>query len=92
MSKKIYFNNVGTFEALYSAQAWLSSNGYGYGSSSVGNPIAITEGDYYAKDLPHKMKNFAKEDYTKIVGVITGDIRNGPVSIEIYKKSINETK
>lgn len=81
-----HFKVPGTFESIYAANKWLTDNGYDYGSSDATKPTAITIGNYYSHGLPHKWHNFDKEDLKKICGCITGDMRDGPVIVRIFKK------
>ena len=44
--QKIEFHGNGeTFSAKYEAEAWLSKNGYSYGSSSVDGPQGVVKGE-----------------------------------------------
>lgn len=78
------FNEKGTFKAMYAAQSWLRSKGYDYGSTSAIEPTAVMKGDYYSYGLPHKMKNFSAKDKASIHGIITGEMREGPVTVKLY--------
>lgn len=79
------FNDKGTFEAMYAAQRWLTENGYDYGSSSAGNiPTAVMKGDYYSYGLPHKVKNFTPAQKAMMHGTITGEMREGPVTVTLF--------
>lgn len=79
------FKVPGTFESMYAAQNWLTENGYSYGSTSATEPAAVMKGDYYGYDLPHKMKNFAAKEKRMVHGIITGDMREGPVTVYLYE-------
>ena len=79
------FHEEGDFQSMYAAQHWLKENGYDYGSSSVLNPTAIMKGNYDDYPLPWKMKNFTAKEKKMVHGIITGDMRNGPVKIELYE-------
>ena len=79
------FDIPGTFESMYAAQHWLTEKGYGYGSSSCGYPVAVMKGDYYDYGLPHKMKNFTAKEIASVHGQITGNLREGPVTVTLYE-------
>jgi hypothetical protein len=78
------FKVEGTFESMYAAHHWLKENGYGYGSTSAMHPTAVMKGDYYSYNLPHKMKNFTAKEKKQVHGIITGEMREGPVFVHIY--------
>lgn len=78
------FTVPGTFQSMYAAHLWLHDNGYGYGSQDAIKPTAITIGDYYATELPHKWHNFTREQINSVAGCITGDMRDGPVFVRIF--------
>lgn len=79
------FDVPGTFESMYAAQGWLTEKGYGYGSSSCGYPVAVMKGSYYDYDLPEKMKNFTAKETASVHGIITGELRYGPVTVHLYE-------
>ncbi len=89
MKKKIAeqkeFKAEGTFQSMYAAQRWLKENGYDYGSNSATQPTAVMKGNYYDYNLPHKMKNFTAKQKNSVHGIITGDMREGPVFVTIYE-------
>lgn len=76
------FNVSGTFESLYAAEKFLSTNGYSYGSLCRNEPVAIRKGEY---DLTQKWKNFTKDDEAAIDGVMVSyDFRNGEVVVYLF--------
>ena len=78
-SKTITFTQGGTFEALEAAKAWLTENGYSYGSSQRDGPTAIKKGDCAIS----KWRNLSAGDRAVMDGTMDGDFRNGPVTIRI---------
>ena len=83
--KQATFKVEGTFQSMYAAQRWVKEQGYGYGSSSAMHPTAVMKGDYHSYDLPEKMKNFTQKEKNNVHGIITGDMRDGPVTVFIYQ-------
>ena len=79
MSKQT-FNQTGDFEAYHAAEAWLKENGYSAGSMCGDQPIGILKGDVY---IP-KWRNLTNSDKRILHGRLTGDMRIGPVTLEIY--------
>ena len=76
------FTNEGTFKAYYAATKWLKEEGYSYGSMANVNPIGIMKGDW---DIA-KWYNLSTTDKELLDGTITGDMREGPVTITIELK------
>lgn len=76
----------GTFKSMYAANGWIRENGYDFGSTCALQPTAIMKGDYYSYDLPHKWKNFSSSQKASIAGVMTGDLRDGPVFVRIFEQ------
>lgn len=77
---KITFNQVGTFSALYTAQAWLRDNGYSYGSSCVGMPIGILKGVWSIV----KWRNLTGKEREQLDGqLISEDFREGPIILHL---------
>jgi hypothetical protein len=76
------FSESGPFKALYAAQKWLSQNGYSYGSTSRGSPVGVMKGDVVIA----KWRNLTKQEIDELGGRLTGDTREGPVTL-ILKES-----
>lgn len=79
MSTKIVFDQVGTFAALYAAQDWCKANGISYGSSQAGAPTGLLRGDFAIS----KWRNLSTSERAELDGTMTGDFRNGPVTIDL---------
>lgn len=73
------FSEVGDFAALYAAQAWCRNAGYSYGSTDITGRVALMRGDV----LIAKWHNLSAKERAECDGVMTGDFRNGPVTINI---------
>lgn len=80
------FSEPGNFEALYSAQKWLEQNGYSFGSNCRGSPIGILKGDF----IIAKWRNLTKREIDQLDGELTGDMRNGPVTIRLKAAPLRE--
>jgi len=76
---KIHFNQVGDFKAMWAAEEWCRNNGISYGPTQAGKPRGLKYGDYAIS----KWKNLDIRDIALLDGKMTGDMRNGPVCIEI---------
>lgn len=75
------FDKTGDFEAFREAENYLKKNGYSWGSMQRDDPIGIMKGDY---DIS-KWRNLSSKERNALDGTITGDKRNGPVTVEIYR-------
>ncbi|MDA3939618.1 MAG: hypothetical protein PF693_09945 [Spirochaetia bacterium] len=82
--KKV-FDTKGTFKAKTAAEKWLTDNGYSFGSSCVYSPQAIKKGNWNIA----KWRNLTVEERKNIDGIITGNGREGPITVEIYEEVDN---
>jgi hypothetical protein len=76
------FEAEGTWNAMYSALRWVNENGYEEGCTCAMMPMAIMKGKY---NLPWKWKNMTAKERNSVHGVVTGDMRDGPVLVRIFK-------
>lgn len=74
------FTQSGEFAAANAAEQWCSDNGYSVGAAQRGDPRAIMRGDM---DIA-KWRNLSAAQQIKCDGVMTGDPRVGPVTVEIF--------
>lgn len=79
------FNVPETFDSYYAAVGWAKQAGYDAGSMSFPHPTALMRGDYYSYGLPHKWKNFTKNEIRSVHGVIIGNFREGPVTVHLFQ-------
>lgn len=77
---KQFFNEAGDFKAMYAAEAWCAENGISVGSSERGNPRCLMRGDFAIA----KWRNLSAAERKECHGVMTGDMRNGPVTVEMF--------
>lgn len=77
MAFKKVFDQAGTFQALDACRRWLDENGYSYGSSSAMHPIPVLKGDWCIA----KWRNLTKAEIKALDGSVTGEIREGPVTL-----------
>lgn len=73
------FSEHGTFQAFYAAQRWLEKNGYSFGSNCRGSPVGILKGDF----IIAKWRNLTPREIDQLDGQMTGDMRNGPVTVRL---------
>jgi len=79
---EIKFDVPGTWHALWAAEKWCTDNGWEYGSGDHPNPIAISNGPY---NYTQKWHNFTKYEKDNVFGIITGSMREGPMTIRIFE-------
>jgi len=79
MNAKIVFNQAGDFSAMQAAEQWCRENDVSYGSTQMGNPRGLVRGEC---DIS-KWRNLSRQDIAELDGTMTGDMRNGPVTINI---------
>lgn len=76
------FSQAGTFEAARAAEAWCKERGISYGPSDRYAMRGLLYGDF----LIAKWHNLNKSEIAALDGRMTGDMRNGPVVIEIKER------
>jgi hypothetical protein len=74
---QLVFDQKGTFEAMYAAQKWCQDNWVSYGSSCVSGPVGLLRGDYCIS----KWRNMTPKERAELDGTMSGDLRNGPVTV-----------
>jgi hypothetical protein len=75
------FSEKGDFQAYYAACDWCKKNGISYGSMQRDEPIGLMRGDW---DIS-KWRNMTKKEQAALDGIMTGDKRNGPVTITMKR-------
>lgn len=83
---KIEFNQTGDFSAYTAAKAWCDERGISYGSTQRDAPVGLMYGDYEIS----KWRNMTAAEIAQLDGRITGDKRNGPVTITICEMVVIE--
>ncbi len=84
---QIQFNNEGTFEALYAAEAWCKEHGLSYGQSCATGPTGLLFGKY---DWIAKWRNLTQQERNELHGTMSGDFREGPVTITLKDAAVKE--
>lgn len=79
MSERHIFESAETFGAVRLAEAWCEERGISVGRMERGQPRGLMRGEY---DI-QKWHNLRKRDIAELDGRMTGDMRNGPVIVEI---------
>lgn len=75
----IVFEQTQDFYAMQAAEQWCRENGVSYGSAQRGSPRGLIRGEC---DIS-KWRNLSGQDVSELDGVMTGDMRHGPVTISI---------
>lgn len=76
---KVVFDNSGDFEAMRAAEAWCAKHGLSVGSMERWKPRGLLFGDYAIA----KWHNLRQADKDALHGTMTGDMRNGPVTVTV---------
>jgi hypothetical protein len=74
------FDQPGDFAAQAAAKQWLHERGYSVGIMEADAPRGIMRGDV----LIAKWCNLSPRERATLDGQMTGDMRNGPVTVEIF--------
>lgn len=80
MTDHFVFDNPGTFQARNAAEDFARSCGFSVGSGQRGAPTGLMYGDY----LVAKWKNMSLAQRRALHATITGDGREGPVTLNIH--------
>jgi hypothetical protein len=80
MSQKMVFDRKGTFTAYNDAETWCFERGFSVGMMSRNDPIGLWLGNVTVA----KWINLTREERSMLDGKMTGDMRNGPITVEIY--------
>lgn len=80
------FNAIGDFAACREAEAWLRERGFSVGRMQGPAPRGILRGDV---DI-QKWRNLSAGERRALDGRMTGNMRNGPVCIEISDEVISQ--
>lgn len=73
------FDQKGDFAANYAAEKWCEDNDISFGLMCRDLPRGLMHGDYNIA----KWRNLSAREIKSLHGRMTGDMRNGPVFIEI---------
>ena len=73
------FEGANTFEACRAAEDWCKKQGLSIGSMERGSPRGLMYGDY----IIAKWRNLSWEERRALDGAMVGDMRNGPVCVEL---------
>lgn len=69
---QLIFDQTGDFEARHAAELWCAKHGLSVGRTEHGKPRGLMYGDYDSQT-----------DIDALDGRMTGDMRNGPVFIDV---------
>ena len=81
----IVFNQAGSFEAMYAAEAWCRENGISVGQSSATGPTGLLFGPY---DWIAKWRNLTAGEKRELHGTMSGDMREGPVVFVLKDEAV----
>lgn len=73
------FDQTGDWQAITAAEQWCKEQGISWGRMCGSSPIGLKRGEW---DIM-KWRNLSQEDINGLDGTITGDMRNGPVTVNL---------
>ena len=76
---KVVFEDAGDFAAVRAAEDWCEKRGLSVGAMERGKPRGLLFGDYAIA----KWHNLRQADKNALHGTMTGDMRNGPVTVTV---------
>lgn len=76
---RLVFSEEGDFEACNAAEAWCRNNGVSFGTAQRGSPRGLMRGVVEIG----KWRTMTAREIKALDGTMEGDMRNGPVIIEI---------
>lgn len=76
------FKQEGEFAAMRAAEVWCAERGISVGRMERGKPCGLLYGDF---DIA-KWHNMSRREIEALDGRMTGDMRHGPVTVEIRDK------
>ena len=82
---RVEFNQKGTFQALYAAEAWCREHGISVGQSSATGPTGLLFGKF---DWIAKWRNLTPQEREELHGTMDGDFREGPVVINLKDSAV----
>lgn len=83
------FNSVGEYQAFQAAELWVEQNHYKRGPMDHGSGIIGLASQFSASmRFVLYLHNMTTEQRASLDGLMTGDFRNGPVRVTIFK-SVN---
>lgn len=74
---KVVFDQTGDFNACSAAEEWCEKNRVSVGRMQRGDPRGLRRGDF---DIM-KWRNLRQSDKDSLDGQMSGDMRNGPVTV-----------
>lgn len=77
--KKIFDTLGGNFEDCYAAEEWCKERDIAVGTMERGQPRGLLVGPYHIA----KWHNLSGPERRELDGTMTGDMRHGPVTVEL---------
>ncbi len=79
MKETRVFQQTGDFVAMHLAEDWCKDQGISVGSGERGRPRGLLRGDFTIA----KWRNLNENERAALDGEMTGDMRNGPITIQM---------
>jgi hypothetical protein len=78
------FDGVETFQACRAAEKWCRDNGISVGAMQGLSPRGLLYGDF----MISKWRNMSASEREVLDGIMIGNMRNGPVTVELKRQPI----
>jgi len=88
---KLFLNRAIVDERTFSEDpfhamvGWLHDRGYDFGDKDGNNYIPVMKGYYDRYEIPRKWNSLDNRQKRFVHGVITGDMKEGPITVYLFK-------
>lgn len=72
-------------DPFHNAVGWLHERGYDFGNKDGNNYIPVMKGYYDRYDMPREWKSLDQKQKNFVHGLITGNIKEGPITVYLFK-------
>lgn len=76
------FDEQGEFAAMNAAEAWCAGHGLSVGQMQRGAPRGLLMGNFEVA----KWRNLTREERAALHGLMTGDMRHGPINVHLHHR------
>ena len=72
-------------DPFHETVGWLHDRGYDFGDKNDNDYIPVMKGYYDRYDIPRSWKLLSPQQKRFIHGVITGNMKEGPITVYLFK-------
>lgn len=85
LDRKVVEKRTFDKDPFHAAVGWLFDRGYDQGAKCGNDYIPVMKGYYDRYDLPREWELLTKQQRNHVHGVITGDMKEGPITVYLFK-------